>query len=328
MATSPPPRRRHGFTLVELLVVLAIIAVLIALLLPAVQKVRAAAARLQTHNNLKQLTLAAHHCNDVYRRLPPAQGWYGPIPRPDVTSAGGLNMITLIYLMPFYEQENLYRQILDGTVIWYEAPGKDLADALLVPPLTSPEDPTQVNGGAGITNFAANLRAFSDLGQSTPWDAPITSGANGKDPHNGNPWWYGTASLPRSFPDGLSNTVAFTTQYSLCGTCQGNCPNVWYSNADEGRNEGQCPFFGYYAPALPASGDRGIANGRNGEIFQVQPARPDCNPSYTPQAFSEAGLSVSLFDGSVRTVTVTISPRTWGLLLQPNDRQPLPPAWN
>jgi hypothetical protein len=50
--------------------------------------------------------------------------------------------------------------------------------------------------------------------------------------------------------------------------------------------------------------------------------RRDCNPSYTPQAFSEASLGVSLFDGSVRTVTAGSSPRTWGLLLQPNDGQP------
>src|SRR5262249_8382256 len=194
----------------------------------------------------------------------------------------------------FYEQDNLYRQIVAGTIIWYEAPGHLFADAILVPPLVSPQDFTQDNNGVGITNFAANLRVFSDLGGNTPWNKTITPVARG------NPWWYGTAAIPRTFTDGTSNTIAFTTQYSLCGTCQGHCPNVWYSNADEGRRKGQCPFFGYYAPTLPASSDRGIDNGRNGEIFQVRPTKRDCNPSYTPQSYSASGISVSMFDGSVR----------------------------
>jgi hypothetical protein len=284
-------------------------------------KVREAAARLQTNNNLKQLTLAAHHCNDTYGKLPPAQGWFGPIQPRNTTSIGGINMIVHVHLMPFYEQDNLYRQVLAGTVIWYEAPGHLLADAILVPPLVSSQDPTQTNNGVGITNFAANLRVFSDVGVNTPWDKTITPNAWGI------PWWYGSAAIPRTFTDGTSNTIAFTTQYSRCGTCQGNCPNVWYSNPDEGRSEGQCPFFAYYAPALPASSDRGIDNGQNGEIFQIQPTERNCNPSYTPQSYSSGALSVSMFDGSARIVSAAISPRTWGLLVQPNDGQVVPADW-
>lgn len=97
---------RRGFTLIELLVVIAIIAILIGLLLPAVQKVRDAAARMECANNLKQIAVAAHDFESVYKKFPP--GSYGPPPG-RVTYSGYRDLGVLAAILPFVEQENIFK---------------------------------------------------------------------------------------------------------------------------------------------------------------------------------------------------------------------------
>src|SRR6266511_114672 len=130
-----------AFTLIELLVVIAIIAVLIGLLLPAVQKVREAASRMACANNLKQLGLAAHHYHDAHQHLPPAIGYYPP-------AAGALGTY-FFHLLPYVEQDPLYRSALgsvpfpppDGPTVVL-SPGNNKVYSQRVTVFLCPSDPS------------------------------------------------------------------------------------------------------------------------------------------------------------------------------------------
>ena len=148
-------KKRQGFTLIELLVVIAIIAVLIALLVPAVQKVREAAARTQLMNNIKQMCLATQNAAGVYGKLPPAAGAYGPI-----NSTQSLS----VHLLPYVEQPALYA-IVESTG---SAPTN-----VVIPPFTSALDST-AQDFQRVQNIAGNLRVFTDAGYATAYNSLLT----------------------------------------------------------------------------------------------------------------------------------------------------------
>src|SRR6266446_3813399 len=148
---------RRGFTLIELLVVIAIIAILIALLVPAVQKVREAAARAQSTNNLKQIALAAHGYHDTYKYLPyNGCGWQA-----------GFNAVGQLYradgkknesacwafqILPFVEQTPLYKKA-DGST----TNGPQVAVPVLVDPGRGRPGFYTSNYTGPSTNYALNI---------------------------------------------------------------------------------------------------------------------------------------------------------------------------
>ena len=128
MPRVSPVRDRRAFTLIELLVVIAIIAVLIGLLVPAVQKVRDAAARIQCTNNLAQIGKAAHNYQSNYGTLPP--GFLGPYPNLAATQGpnfDGQYVGVLAFLLPYVEQDNVYRNMMSGV------PNNYLSTTLMYP---------------------------------------------------------------------------------------------------------------------------------------------------------------------------------------------------
>ena len=151
---------RPGFTLIELLVVIAIIGVLVGMLLPAVQKVREAAARAQSLNNLKQQGLAAHQCNDALGSIPPILACF-----PYQQQGSGAGSI-YFHLLPFIEQDNLYKKSWNPVLGYYDARTAGV-QAQVIKVYVNPGDPSNRSAltafGEAYSGYAANMQV---LGQT------------------------------------------------------------------------------------------------------------------------------------------------------------------
>jgi prepilin-type N-terminal cleavage/methylation domain-containing protein/prepilin-type processing-associated H-X9-DG protein len=168
--------RRRAFTLIELLVVIAIIAVLIGLLLPAVQKVREAAARTQCLNNLKQIGLAMHNYHDVHSSFPP-----GNYQVPDDTAYYRCFANWAIYILPFVEQGNLYNQY-NLNLVTYDTTSTNAA--VKATPLKIYSCPSDPNNGQVLTP-ASTPGPFS----GSPYATGSYRGSAGTTDAGSNVWF-------------------------------------------------------------------------------------------------------------------------------------------
>jgi prepilin-type N-terminal cleavage/methylation domain-containing protein/prepilin-type processing-associated H-X9-DG protein len=138
---------RRAFTLIELLVVLAIIGILLSLLLPAVQQIREAAARMQCQNNLKQVGLACHNYHDANQCLPPGYLATGPYSDGATDTAPGWGWAA--FLLPYLEHEPLFRQFNFGQPVQNAAAIQTVVKVYLCPSDTPPTTPFQLTGPTG-----------------------------------------------------------------------------------------------------------------------------------------------------------------------------------
>jgi prepilin-type N-terminal cleavage/methylation domain-containing protein/prepilin-type processing-associated H-X9-DG protein len=327
-------RSRGAFTLIELLVVIAIIAILIGLLLPAVQKVRDAAARTQCLNNMKQMGLAVHTYHTTRK---------GKLPPIDATATGDVQATIFIRMLPYLEQEPLYKyqfgsgnpnllaQARNTVLPIYQCPS-DIT-------FTSGSFPVTIGGTSlgnwAATSYGANFLAFSgETGDMT--SIQNVSGA---------------------FGDGASQTILFADKQAQCSVnasvAANNSQNLWAWSAyvqpsatnpppvfflTDGINH--APFFAYgvrntdpatvaggiiYVPAPTPAGTQ-----QGGFQLTVAPAPQTNYQAYKfidkekvtncglPSSPHTGGINICLADGSCRSVAPEVSGAVWVALLTPS----------
>ncbi len=283
-------RRWRGFTLIELLVVIAIIAILIGLLLPAVQKVREAAARAQCQNNLKQMSLATINCADTHQGvLPCVNGLY-----PNPNASPNNSYATLFFqILPFIEQQNFYNATFQPTDPSGQngnnpsySPYWNFTPRAAIKTYICPSDPT-VSGNAS-TGWNANAGSYGINAQMFPF------------------YWHGYQRYPASIQDGTSNTIFFTDKQAAC-----NQP-WWESQVAFAVSDWQPNPVNWYF----VIGPKPIGNCSNPSTLQNQPI-----------SWHTGGINVDMGDGSVRLVAQGVSMNTWTFALTPANGDILGPDW-
>jgi prepilin-type N-terminal cleavage/methylation domain-containing protein len=292
------PRQASAFTLVELLVVIAIIAVLIGLLLPAIQKVRAAAQRSQCQSQMRQVGIALHTSQDQYGSMPPYTGNSKsyPLKVGNITWGGGASVMT--DLLPFIDQQNLVITMNTNSPTnqnSWDSNGKIPSPRLFLCP-SDPSGLTPQGQGNGnyATNYVVNYQVFNNT----------------------------YPKVPSSFPDGSSTTALMYERFGVCGNStnfssspqkDSRTPRIW----DTGGNDPNYPIA--YAGTNGGGGGPwtpGTISGNPYPVFQSNPSALLCDNTNTQGM--HYGENVLMGDASVKLISPLVSETSWAAAVTPN----------
>lgn len=345
-------RGHNGFTLVELLVVIGIIAALMALLFPAIQKVRTAGERLTCMNNLKQIGLAAHAYHDAYRRFPPAvqivKDRNGSFDLASAYRDPPFGPNWAVFLLPYVEQDNLYKSVdvhaymMSGgkDQSWRRIRGQKIA-TYLCPSDTGHDVLFALNdGGWARGNYAANAGPgwyhWSVGGLSA-----TTNGANPNDPAAGSFKQGGAGGLMTinwgaalsDLYDGSSNTILFNEL--RVGLNPNDRRGVWAmglagSSVTAGNAIGDCKTPNDRAEKSDDIEDCGMfwyhgigTRDQMGCAFNRPPSHNWPNWQAQARGRHPHGVNACFADGATRFIRNEVSQSVWFLMLSRDDGETL-----